>query len=492
MLLEQLKDIVGPKGWTTSADELETRLRDWRGLVHGSSPIAVSPANTQEVAAVIRVCADAGVGIVPQGGNTGMCAGAIPDKSGTQIILSLARMNKIRQVDAANYSMEVEAGCVLQNIQNAAREADRYFALSLGAEGSCQIGGNLATNAGGINVIRYGTARAQVLGIEAVLADGTIVNGLRSLRKLEEIEIKTEHTKLSDEREALQKLIKSEARQWTLIKKQIGEIKEMFGPKTALGRRRTTIGRAPSPVAVDLNEAMIEKEPVSVICSSKGWIRAMKGHGHNPKDFKYKDGDRGKFVIETQTTDKLLVFGTNGRFYTLGCDKLPPGRGFGEPLRLTMDLPNDADIVDIILHNSNQKILVGSTDGRGFVVGSDDVLAQTKNGKQILNISGSVEARLCTFVAPEDDHIAVIGKNRKMLVFALEDVPEMTRGRGVMLQKYKDGGLSDAKTFNWKEGLMYKYASGETMVEDLNPWLGQRAQAGRLPPNGFPKSNRFG
>lgn len=183
MLLEQLKDIVGPKGWTSDPKDLEPRLTEWRGVVRGATPIVVSPASTAEVAAVVRACADAGVAIVPQGGNTGMCAGAVPDASGTQIILALGRMNAIRSVDAANFSMEVEAGCILENIQNAAIAVDRHFALSLGAEGSCQIGGNLSTNAGGINVVRYGTARAQVLGLEVVLADGTIVSSLRSLRK---------------------------------------------------------------------------------------------------------------------------------------------------------------------------------------------------------------------------------------------------------------------------------------------------------------------
>ena len=183
MLIEQLKEIVGPKGWTTDPIDLEPLLTDWRGVVHGATPIVMAPANTAEVAAVIRACADANVAIVPQGGNTGMCAGAVPDASGAQIILSLARMNAIRGVDPANFSMEVEAGCILENIQQVAVAVDRHFALSLSAEGSCQIGGNLSTNAGGINVVRYGTARAQVLGLEAVLADGTIVNSLRSLRK---------------------------------------------------------------------------------------------------------------------------------------------------------------------------------------------------------------------------------------------------------------------------------------------------------------------
>lgn len=325
-----------------------------------------------------------------------------------------------------------------------------------------------------------------------VQAEAILNMRLRSLRKLEEMEIQGEHDDLTKERDELEKLIKSEARQWTRIKKQVAELQKMFGADTALGKRRTKIGKAPALVDVEeLNEALIEKEPITVILSKKGWVRAMKGHGHNPKDFKYKDGDREGFVMEGQTTDKILVFGSNGRFYTIAGDKLPPGRGFGEPVRLMIDLPNDSDVVAVQVFEPGQKLLVASDDGRGFIVKSDDVLAQTKNGKQILNVGSNVEAAVVYTIDEGDDHIAVIGKNRKMLVFALEQVPEMTKGKGITLQKYKDGGLSDAKTFTWKEGLSYKYGAGETIVSDLNPWVGERAQAGRLPPNGFPKSNKF-
>ncbi|MEM9468733.1 MAG: DNA topoisomerase IV subunit A [Pseudomonadota bacterium] len=325
-----------------------------------------------------------------------------------------------------------------------------------------------------------------------IQADAILNMRLRALNKLQEIELKTEHDELSKERDELEKLIKSEARQWTRIKKQVKALQEMFSTKTELGKRRTQIGKAPAPVDVDaIEEAMTEKEPITVICSSKGWIKAMKGHEIDAKGIKYKDGDRGKFVIEAQTTDKILVFGSNGRFYTLEGKDLPPGRGFGEPLRLLVNLPNDADIVDMAVYNAEEKLLVAADDGRGFIVPMSDCLAQTKNGKQILNVSGKVEAKLCKPVADGHDHIAVIGRNRKMIVFALEEVPEMSKGRGVILQRYKDGGLSDFKTFKWDEGLAYKYGSGETFVEDLNPWVGNRAQAGRLPPNGFPKSNKF-
>jgi topoisomerase-4 subunit A len=229
-----------------------------------------------------------------------------------------------------------------------------------------------------------------------VQAEAILNMRLRSLRKLEEMEIQGEHDALSKERDELQKLIKSEARQWTAIKKQIAHIQKLFGKDTELGKRRTVIGKAPELSAVEnIEEALIEKEPITVICSSKGWIRGMKGHGHNPKEFKYKDGDRGNFVIEAQTTDKILVFGSNGRFYTLAGDKLPPGRGFGEPVRLMVDLPNDADIVDMQIYDGEKRMLVAADDGRGFIVKMEDVLAQTKNGKQILNVSGTAEAKLC-------------------------------------------------------------------------------------------------
>ncbi len=314
---------------------------------------------------------------------------------------------------------------------------------------------------------------------------------LRRLHKLQEMEIRGEHDELTKERDDLEKLIKSDARQWTKVKKQIKELGKQFGDDTDLGARRTVLGQPPAPITVDLDEAMIEKEPITIVCSKQGWVRGMKGHGLDAKNFKYKDGDKEGFVLEAQTTDKLLVFGTNGRFYTIGCDKLPPGRGFGEPLRIMVDLPNESDVTDMMLYQPEQKILVAASSGHGFIVKSDDVLAQTKNGKQILNVKGKVKAVLCQPVAEDHDHIATIGKNRKMLVFPLDELPEMSRGKGVILQKFKDGGLSDAKTFNWDGGLEFKYGTGMTTVEDLNPWVGKRAAAGRLPPNGFPKNNQF-
>ncbi len=330
-------------------------------------------------------------------------------------------------------------------------------------------------------------------GLTEIQAEAVLNIRLRSLAKLEEIEIRREHDKLSAERDELEKLLKSEARQWTAIKKQVTHLGTVFAKTTPLGKRRTLAGgKAPALTTIEnLEEAMMEKEPITVICSSKGWIRAMKGHGVDRKELKYKDGDKEGFVFEAMTNDKIVLFGTNGVFYTIGGDKLPPGRGFGEPVRLMVDLPNDADIVDIAIYNADARLLVASDAGKGFIVKMADVLAQTKKGKQVLNVDGKDEAKLFRFIGEGDDHIAVIGKNRKMLVFALESIPEMARGKGVALQKYKDGGLSDLKTFAWNEGLSYKYGAGETLVGDLNPWVGSRADAGKLPPNGFPKSNKF-
>lgn len=346
-----------------------------------------------------------------------------------------------------------------------------------------------------IRIIRFEDHPKQKLmetfGLTDVQTEAILNLRLRRLHKLEEMEIRAKHDELSKERDDLQKLLASESRQWTRIKKQISVIKKMFGPDTPLGARRTLIGTAPAPIAIDIDAVMIEKEPITVICSAQGWIKAMKGHNQSVADMKYKDGDRGQFIIEAQTTDKLVIFATNGRFYTLGCDKLPSGRGFGEPLRIMVDIPNDAHIAEMLLYQSGRKILVASSDGRGFIVPSDDVLAQTKSGKQVLNVSGKVQALICRYIEDGDDHIATIGKNRKMLVFTMDDMPEMSKGKGVILQKFKDGGLSDAKSFSMAGGLEYKYGAGTTKVEDISPWIGKRASAGRLPPNGFPKSNRF-
>ena len=315
---------------------------------------------------------------------------------------------------------------------------------------------------------------------------------LRNLRKLEEMELRKEHDALEAEKDMLEKLLKSEARQWTQIKKQIQEIAKEFSSETPLGKRRTEIGDTPEETDLaDLEQAMVEKEPITIICSAKGWIRALKGHGINAKDVKYKEGDREGFVLEAQTTDKILLLATNGRFYTLDGSKLPPGRGFGEPVRLMIDLDNDADIVTLFVFTADEKRLIASTSGHGYILPVKDLVSNRRAGIQTLNVTGNVEAKLCVPVQPNDDHVAVIGENRKMLVFTTEELPEMGKGKGVILQKYKDGGLSDVKTFNMEEGFFYKKGNGMHKVEDVTPWLGKRASAGRLPPNGFPRNNSF-
>jgi len=312
---------------------------------------------------------------------------------------------------------------------------------------------------------------------------------LRSLRKLEEMEIRKEIDGLEAEQKELTRLLKDEKRRWDRIGAEITDIRARFGKKTPLGARRTEIGEAPSATIVPL-AALVEREPITVICSDKGWIRGTKGHVTDFAEIKYKEGDRARFVLHAETTDKLLLLGTNGRFYTLAGDKLPGGRGNGEPVRLMIDLANDQDVVALMIHVPGRKLIVASGDGRGFIVPEDEALAQTRAGKQVLNVSGAVEARACCVA--EGDHVAVVGENHKMIVFPISELPEMTRGRGVKLQAYKDGGLADVKAFALKSGLSWKSGDRERTETDLRPWVGKRAQAGRLAPKGFPRSNRFG
>ena len=329
----------------------------------------------------------------------------------------------------------------------------------------------------------------KAIKINETQAESILNMRLRSLRKLEEMEIRGEHKELTAERKGLAGMLKSDDLRWKAISAEIADIKAKFGPKTALGKRRTEIGEAPSAVIIPIDIA-IEKEDITIVISDKGWVRAFKGHMEDTSDVKYKEGDREKFVLRASTTDKLVIFGTNGRFYTIGGDKLPPGRGNGEPIRLMVDLSNDHDIVTAFIHQPGRRLLIASSDGHGFVVGEDDVLAQTRSGKQVLNVTGDVEARVCAVV--QGDSVAVIGENRKLLLFPLDQLPQMTRGRGLTLQKYKDGGLADVKTFTRKQGLTWKIGERVYTETALADWTGERAQAGRLPPKGFPKSNRFG
>lgn len=315
---------------------------------------------------------------------------------------------------------------------------------------------------------------------------------LRSLRKLEEMEIKREEKDLAAARKELKRLLSDEAARWEAIDGEITAIKQQFGKSTPLGKRRTDIAGAPDETIVPV-EAVIERELMTVICSQKGWIRAQKGQIAEDKAareaLKYKEGDSEAFVLNSATTDKILLFASNGRFYTLGVDKLPGGRGFGEPVRLLLEMGQEAEILALYPYEENARFLVAAEDGRGFVVPAAEVLAQTRNGKQVVNLDDNGRAVVCVPVV--GDHVAVIGTNRKMLIFPLKDLPEMGRGRGVMLQKYSGGALSDAKCFTLKEGLSWKSGERERTETNLREWLGERAQAGRLPPTGFPKSNKF-
>ena len=322
-----------------------------------------------------------------------------------------------------------------------------------------------------------------------VQAEAILNMRLRSLRRLEELELRAERDALMAERAGLADLLDSEKLQWKRIGEELEDIRRKYGKGTPGGDRRTTFAEAGEVEEVPF-EAMIEREPITVICSKMGWIRAMKGHVDLSLEQKFKDGDGPRFAFHAETTDKILLVAENGRFYTLIGANLPGGRGMGEPVRLMVDLPNDTGITDLIPFRPGAKYLVASDAGDGFVVPAEDLVAQTKAGKQVLTVKDGVKAAVC--VPVRGDHVAVVGENRKLLVFPLADLPEMARGKGVRLQKYKDGGLSDAITFALAEGLSWKDPAGRTRTEtDLSEWQGPRAGAGKMAPRGFPRDNRF-
>ncbi|MDJ1156953.1 DNA topoisomerase IV subunit A [Chelatococcus sp. SYSU_G07232] len=332
-----------------------------------------------------------------------------------------------------------------------------------------------------------------VFALTEVQADAILNTRLRSLRKLEEMELRREFDQLTAEKGEIETLLASEDRQWKTVAWEIREVKKTFGPETPLGKRRTVFAEAPDNGDIDLTAAMVEREPITVVLSEKGWIRALKGHVQDLSSLQFKGDDALKLSFHTETTAKILVLATNGKIFTLDASKLPGGRGFGDPVRLMADLDEGADIVTAFPYRPEMKLLVATREGRGFVVPAESVVANTRKGKQVLNMDDRTTALLC--VPAEGDHVATIGENRKLLVFPLVQVPEMGRGRGVRLQKYKDGGMSDAKVFRLADGLTWKDTSDRTWTVaagDLTDWLGNRADAGRLPPKGFPKNNKFG
>ncbi len=350
-----------------------------------------------------------------------------------------------------------------------------------------------------IQIIRTEDEPKPVMIAELALTDRqaeAILNmRLRSLRKLEEMELRGEREKLEKEQAELEQLLGSDARQRTRMKRDLGKIRDRYGPETALGKRRTMIEEAAPAREIPL-EAMIDREPITVILSQRGWIRAMRGHVElaAPETLKIKEGDGPAFAFHAQTTDKLLLAAENGRFYTLAADKLPGGRGFGEPVRATIDLDGSVGIVALMRATKLDRLLVAASDGRSFVVPVADVIAETRKGKTVVIPRTGALLKVVRPVAPDDDYVAAIGDNRKMVVFPLSELAEMTRGQGVQLQRYRDGGLSDAKTFVFAEGLSWAMGgeSGRTRTEsDLGPWRAARGAAGRMPPTGFPRDNRF-
>ena len=312
---------------------------------------------------------------------------------------------------------------------------------------------------------------------------------LRSLRRLEEVELVKERDTLMEERANLEDLLADTVQQWNKIAEEIRLTKKQFGKDHSGGERRTDFAEAQDFEEVPI-EAMIEREPITVVCSVMGWIRAMNGHIDLDRELKFKDGDGPAIIFHAQTTDKLLALGSNGRFYTLLASNLPGGRGMGEPLRLMVDIPDEAKIVNIMPYIPDQRLLLASSAGDGFIVRHDDVIAQTKNGKQILNVKGDSVAKVCRNI--NGDHIAVVGENRKVLIFPITELPEMVRGKGVRLQKYKEGGLSDITTFDLLNGLSWLDPAGRTRTEiNLEEWTGKRATAGRMAPRGFPRNKKF-
>lgn len=315
---------------------------------------------------------------------------------------------------------------------------------------------------------------------------------LRSLRRLEEVEIRREFDNLTAEETRLKELLGSDAKQWKTISEDIAKVKETFGTKSSLGKRRTTFEDAPTHDLEDLQQAMIEKEPVTIVISEKGWLRALKGHLSDYSTLTFKEDDRLKIAFPAVTTDKIIIVSTGGKFFTIAANDLPGGRGHGEPIRILVDMDNDQDILTAFVFKPDEKLLLVSHMGNGFIASGSDIVATTRKGKQIMNVKLPDETKLC--IPVNGDHVAIVGENRKLLVFPLSEIPEMSRGKGVRLQRYKDGGVSDINTFNLSDGLNWRDTADRTFTkqaDELVEWLGARAGAGRMVPKGFPRSGKF-
>lgn len=333
----------------------------------------------------------------------------------------------------------------------------------------------------------------ETFSLTDVQAEAILNMRLRSLRKLEEFEIRTEFDTLSKEKAEIEALLASDEKQWQTVAWEIGEVRKKFAKATELGRRRTQFASAPEADVEAIQQAMIEKEPVTVVISEKGWIRALKGHMTDTSGLQFKEGDALKVAFPAQTTDKVLIVTTGGKVFTLGADKLPGGRGHGEPLRIMVDMENDQDVLTAFVHDASRKVVIASQAGNGFIVSETDMVANTRKGKQVMNVGMPDEAKLV--VPVRGDHVAVVGENRKMLVFPLAQLPEMSRGKGVRLQRYKDGGISDLRCFALADGLTWDDSAGRNFVrtkDELAEWLADRATAGRTVPKGFPRSGKFG
>jgi topoisomerase-4 subunit A len=348
-----------------------------------------------------------------------------------------------------------------------------------------------------IRIIRYEDEPKQELmkafRLSDTQADAILNMRLRALRKLEEMEIRKERDALLEEQAGLEALVGSKTRQWTRIGKDIKALRKAYGPDTVLGKRRTTFADAPTIDLSDIDAAMVEREPITVVMSQKGWVRALKGHNADLSRLDFKQGDRLKLTLEAMTTDKLVAVSTGGKAFTLAADKLPGGRGHGDPLRIMVDLEAGQDIVELFVHDPKRKLLLVNTDGYGFVAPEKDIVANTRKGRQVMNLSEPTELQMA--VPVEGDMVAVIGQNRKLLLFPLAQIAEMGRGKGVRLQRYKDGGVSDLVTFKADEGLTWSDSAGRQYnrsLDELAEWRGERAQAGRMAPQGFPRNNRFG